>query len=71
MSRSSRESNLAQLREALAQLNSELFLTMAERRSVCVRIQEFKDSSARYSSYDPVREKEVFGFISLSLKSLA
>jgi chorismate mutase len=60
MSLSSRESSLAQLREALAQLNSELFLTIIERRSLCIKIQEFKETGGRFSSYDPTREKEVF-----------
>lgn len=75
MSPSSRESNLAQLREALAQLNSEFLLTVSERRSLCLKIQEYKDNEGRYSHYDPNREKEVFQllrphFRDLSLKEL-
>ncbi len=75
MSRSSRESNLAQLREALAQANSELFLTLKERRALCVRIQEFKELKGRYAHYDPEREIEVFNLakesmLELSLKEL-
>ncbi len=70
MSPSSRESELTQLREALAQLNSEFFLTLAERRSLTVRIQEIKGNSGRYSHYDPDREKEVFGLIKVQLKNL-
>lgn len=60
MSHSSRESNLAQLREALAQVNSEFFLNVKERRALCIRIQEFKVIEGRFSSYDPAREKELF-----------
>lgn len=70
MSRSSRESELAQLREALAQLNSEFFLTLAERRNVTVKIQELKANTGRYSHYDPDREKEVFGLVKTQLKNL-
>lgn len=70
MSRSSRESELAQLREALAQLNSEFFLTLAERRNVTVKIQELKSNTGRYSHYDPDREKEVFGLVKNQLKNL-
>lgn len=70
MSRSSRESELAQLREALAQLNSEFFLTLAERRNVTVKIQELKGNTGRYSHYDPDREKEVFGLVKTQLKNL-
>jgi chorismate mutase len=71
MSRSSRESDLAQLREALAQLNSEFFLTIAERRNLTVRIQEFKDSTGRYSHYDPDREKDIFALFQEQLKTLS
>lgn len=70
MSRSSRESELAQLREALAQLNSEFFLTIAERRNLTVKIQEFKDSTGRYSHFDPDREKEIFVLFKEQLKNL-
>jgi chorismate mutase len=70
MSPSSRESELAQLREALAQLNSEFFLTIAERRNLTVKIQEFKDSTGRYSHYDPDREKEIFALFQEQLKTL-
>jgi chorismate mutase len=69
MSLSSRESDLAQLREALAQLNSEFFLTIAERRNLTVKIQEFKEAKGRYSHYDPDREKEVFANIQPQLKN--
>ena len=69
MSHSSRESELSQLREALAQLNSELFLTMAERRNLTVRVQEFKESKGRYSHYDPDREKELFALFQTQLKN--
>lgn len=70
MSLSSRESELAQLREALAQLNSELFLTFAERRNLTVKIQEYKGSTGRYSHFDPEREKEIFNFFQTQLKNL-
>lgn len=70
MSPSSRESELTQLREALAQLNSEFFLTLAERRNLTVRIQEIKGNSGRYSHYDPDREKEVFNLVKVQLKNL-
>lgn len=70
MSPSSRESELSQLREALAQLNSEFFLTVGERRNVTVRIQELKNSQGRYSHYDPDREKEIFNLFREQLKNL-
>lgn len=70
MSHSSRESELSQLRELLAQLNSEFFLTIAERRNLTVRIQEYKESKGRYSHYDPDREKEIFTQLKTSLKNL-
>lgn len=59
MSLSSRASNLAQLREALAQTNSEFFLNLAERRKLCIGIQEFKEQTGRFSHYDPERENLV------------
>lgn len=75
MSHSSRESNLAQFREALVQQNTELLLTIKERRAICIRVQEFKEMEGRFSSYDPAREKDVFTlhheqFKELSLKEL-
>ncbi len=71
MSHSSRESNLAELREALAQANSELFLTLSERRKLCVKIQEFKESKGRYSHYDPEREKTLFQHFQKDLSELS
>ena len=71
MSHSSRESNLSQFRERLAQLNSELFLTMKERRTLSVQIQSFKDASGRYSHYDPEREKELFTQLQGEIKTLS
>lgn len=71
MSLSSRESELAQLREALAQINSEIFLTLKERRNLTVKIQEYKGSAGRYSHYDPDREKEVFLLFQTQLKNLS
>ena len=69
MSPSSRGSELAQLREALAQLNSEYFLTVAERRKITIKIQEFKDSKGRYSHYDPERERDIFKLFQDQLKA--
>ncbi len=63
MSLSSQESKLAQLREALAQTNSEYFLTLAERRKLCLKIQEFKVTKGRYGRYDPEREVEIFALL--------
>jgi chorismate mutase len=71
MSRSSRESELAQLREALLQLNSEFFLTIGERRTLTLRIQEYKAATGCYSHFDPEREKEIFGLFSEQLKNLS
>ncbi|HXH75692.1 MAG TPA: hypothetical protein VNJ08_12035 [Bacteriovoracaceae bacterium] len=71
MSASSRESNLARFREALAQVNSEFFLTVKERRSLCIKIQEFKVVEGRYSSFDPAREKELFSLQKDQLKALS
>lgn len=69
MSLSSRESELSQLREALAQLNSEFFLTVSERRHICVRIQERKETQGRYAHYDPERERLVFDLLQVQLKA--
>lgn len=71
MSPSSRISNLAQYREALAQLNSEFLLTISERRALCLKIQEFKQNQGTYSHYDPIREKEVFELLNSSFKELS
>jgi chorismate mutase len=71
MSHSSRESNLSQLRERLAQINSELFLTLGERRTLSVQIQSAKDSAGRYSHYDPEREKELFTQLETEIKKLS
>lgn len=69
MSHSSRASELAQLREALAQLNSEYFLTVAERRKITIKIQEFKESKGRYSHFDPERERDIFKLFQDQLKA--
>jgi len=71
MLHSSRESDLAQLREALAQLNSEYFLTISERRNLTVKIQGYKESKGRFSHYDPEREKEIFNLLQLELKNIS
>lgn len=75
MSQSSRASNLASFRERLAQLNSEFFMMLSERRAVSLKIQELKENSGRYSHYDPEREVALFkqhmdDFRDLSLKEL-
>lgn len=70
MSRSSRESNLSQYREALLQLNSQFFQILSERRATSLRIQELKDVSGRYSHFDPEREKVLFQQMSPELKEL-
>ena len=69
--RSSRESNLAQLREALAQRNSEFFLNLGERRALSLQIQELKDDLGQYSHYDPAREKEVFELLKKEINELS
>ena len=68
MSLSSQESKLAQLREALAQMNSEYFLTLAERRKLCIKIQDYKVVKGRYSRYDPDRELEMFTLFQKEIK---
>jgi chorismate mutase len=67
MSPSSQESKLSQLREALAQSNSELFLTIAERRQITVLIQDIKTGPR----YDPERELELFKNSQSDLKHLS
>lgn len=69
MSLSSRESELAQLKEAMAQLNSEFFLTMGERRNITVKLQESRGQTGRYAHFDPEKEKELFTFFQTQLKS--
>lgn len=71
MSPSSRASELEQLREALLQANSEFFLTLSERRKLCIAIQEIKGGSGRFSHFDPEREKIVFAHFSRELKGLS
>lgn len=71
MSPSSRESDLAQYREALAQLNSEFFLLLKERRALCLKVQELKNPNHSYPHYDPEREKTLFYELSHELKNLS
>lgn len=73
MSHSSRESELAQLREALAQMNSEFFLTLSERRALTLKIQELKkpNTLTRYAHFDPEREKEIFTSLKSQLSQLS
>ncbi len=70
MSPSSLVSDLAQLREALAQTNSEFILTLEERRKLCLQIQTLKDRSG-VSHYDPEQEKRIFSQGSTQLKKLS
>ncbi len=70
MSLSSRESKLAQYREALLQLNTQLFLMISERRALSLKVQELKDISGRYSHFDPEREKLLFHQMSAEIKDL-
>jgi len=67
MSHLSQESKIAQLREALAQLNSELFLTIGERRSLALKIQDLKTGP----NYDPERENALFIQLNDQIKSLS
>jgi hypothetical protein len=69
MSLSSRESELAQLKEALAQMNSEFFLAIAEKRHLTVKIQGYRAASGRYSHFDPEHEKDMFLFFQPQLKT--
>jgi chorismate mutase len=69
MSLSSRESELAQIREALAQWNSEFFLTIKERRNLTDKVLGSQVSAGRYSHYDPEQEKELFTLFQPQLKA--
>jgi chorismate mutase len=70
MSPSSRESNLQQYREALLQINTQIFLMISERRALSVKIQGMKESSGRYSHFDPERELAVFEQLKEEMKAL-
>ena len=70
MSPSSRESELTQLREALAQTNSELFFAIADRRKLCLKIQTIKEREGQ-NYYDPERERVVFEHFQGELKSMS
>ncbi len=71
MSHSSQESNLAILRERLAQMNSEFFLLVGERRRTSLEIQAMKGPTGRYSLYDPERERNLFKQLENELKQLS
>ena len=71
MSPSSRESELSQLREALAQLNSEIFIAISERRQLTLKIQESKETIGRFSHFDPDREKKLFSLFLSELRHLS
>lgn len=75
MSLSSRTSNFARYREALLQMNSEILISIQERRRLCLKIQGLKTTSGAYPHYDAKRELEVFELqkdhlIKLSIKEL-
>lgn len=75
MSHSSRTSNLERYRESLLQLNSEILISIQERRRICLKIQELKSSEGAYPHFDPAREISIFElqkehFLKLSLKEL-
>lgn len=77
MSLSSRTSNLSRYRESLLQLNSEILISILERRRICLKIQELKtgSGSGNYPHYDHQRELEVFelqkeALVKLSMKEL-
>lgn len=70
MSPSSHASDLAQLREALAQTNSEFIINLEERRKLCLQIQTLKEKSG-ISHYDPDQEKKVFTQANAELKKLS
>lgn len=70
MSPSSHASDLAQLREALAQTNSEFIINVDERRKLCLQIQTLKEKSG-VAHYDPDQEKKVFSQASNELKKLS
>jgi chorismate mutase len=75
MSLSSRTSNLARYRESLLQLNSEILISLQERRRICLKIQELKSRAGAYPHYDAQRELEVFELqkdhlLKLSIKEL-
>jgi len=71
MSPSSQESNLAQLREALIHLNSQLCMVISERRTISLKIQELKKGHGRFSHFDPEREILVFGLLKNDLEQLS
>jgi chorismate mutase len=71
MSHSSRESNLAQFRELLLQVNTQILQLIVDRRNACLRIQELKGESGRFSHYDPDRELVVFNHLQDDLKTLS
>ena len=60
MSPLSQESSLVELRKSLAQMNTELYKKIKERRSICLQIQHLKQPAAGFSFYDPDREKKLF-----------
>lgn len=70
MSPSSRESKLAQYREALLQLNAQVFLLISERRALSLKVQELKEVAGRYSHFDPERERDLFQQMASEMKDL-
>ena len=71
MSLSSRTSNLSRYRESLLQLNSEILISILERRRICLKIQEAKSGSGIYPHYDQQRELEVFELQKEALSKLS
>ena len=71
MSHSSRESNLAHFRELLLQVNTQILQLIVDRRNACLRIQELKAVTGRFSHYDPDREIVVFKHLQEELKTLS
>lgn len=75
MSLLSPTSKLDRYREALLQMNSEILISIQERRRLCLKIQGLKTGSGDYPHYDAKRELEIFElqkepFIKLSIKEL-
>jgi chorismate mutase len=60
MSPTIQKTNLENYRKDLLALNHEFFSFLEKRRTLCLKIQELKNSTSHFSAYDPEREKEVF-----------
>lgn len=63
---------LSELRSNLTDLNFKLFATIKERRALVKEIQQSKvDNKFSYSSYDSVRENEMFAKMRTDLSELS